>query len=142
MRQMYPEWLIWHIQQLSVSNLVDGLRDPEISQLVRLARYKTISEALAQALEIEAAKQASRGQTRKVRQVRTYQRDKTMGTTSGHAIDSMLEFLQKLKNEQETENSTNKRKPIRYWTCACGVEGHVKSRCPQPPTEQNQGNAN
>ncbi|KAJ8912163.1 hypothetical protein NQ315_006127 [Exocentrus adspersus] len=109
----YPTAPAEVIEQLSVSNFVDRLRDPEISQLVRLARHKTISEALAQALEIEAAKQASRGQTK---------------------------FLQKLTNEQETENSTNKRRPIRCWTC--GVEGHVKSRCPQPPTEQNQGNAN
>ncbi|KAJ8921725.1 hypothetical protein NQ315_010635 [Exocentrus adspersus] len=48
------------IEQLSVSSFVDELRDPEISQLVRLARHTTISAALAQALEIEAAKEASR----------------------------------------------------------------------------------
>ncbi|KAJ8921676.1 hypothetical protein NQ315_010585, partial [Exocentrus adspersus] len=56
---VYPTAPAEVIKQLSVSNFVDGLTDPEISQLVRLARHKTISEALAQALEIEAAKEAS-----------------------------------------------------------------------------------
>ncbi|KAJ8918198.1 hypothetical protein NQ315_014065 [Exocentrus adspersus] len=48
----YPTAPAEVIEQLSVSSFVDGLRDPEISQLVRLARHKTISEALAQALEM------------------------------------------------------------------------------------------
>ncbi|KAJ8916929.1 hypothetical protein NQ315_013401 [Exocentrus adspersus] len=68
----YPTAPAEVIEQLSVSSFIEGLRDPEIGQLVRLARHKTISEALAQALEIEAAKQASRG-TSKIRQVKTYQ---------------------------------------------------------------------
>ncbi|KAJ8919338.1 hypothetical protein NQ315_003922 [Exocentrus adspersus] len=66
----YPTAPAEVIEQLSVSSFIEGLRDPEIGQLVRLARHKTISEALAQALEIEAAKQASRG-TSKIRQVKT-----------------------------------------------------------------------
>ncbi|KAJ8916404.1 hypothetical protein NQ315_014615 [Exocentrus adspersus] len=61
----YPTAPTEVIEQLSVSSFIEGLRDPEIGQLVRLARHKTISEALAQALEIEAAKQAFRG-TRKL----------------------------------------------------------------------------
>ncbi|KAJ8910603.1 hypothetical protein NQ315_003973 [Exocentrus adspersus] len=56
----YPTAPAEVIEQLSVSSFIEGLRDREIGQLVRLARHKTISEALAQALEIEAAKQASR----------------------------------------------------------------------------------
>ncbi|KAJ8916346.1 hypothetical protein NQ315_005041 [Exocentrus adspersus] len=53
----YPTAPAEVIEQLSVSSFVDGLRDPENSQL---ARHKTISEALAHALEIEALKKASR----------------------------------------------------------------------------------
>ncbi|KAJ8910127.1 hypothetical protein NQ315_003498 [Exocentrus adspersus] len=56
----YPTAPAKVIEQLSVSSFVDGLRDPEISQLIKLARHQTISEVLAQALEIEAAKEASR----------------------------------------------------------------------------------
>ncbi|KAJ8912214.1 hypothetical protein NQ315_009038 [Exocentrus adspersus] len=68
----YPTAPAEVIEQLSVSSFIEGLRDPEIGQLVTLARHKTISEALAQAPEIEAAKQAFRG-TSKIRQVKTYQ---------------------------------------------------------------------
>ncbi|KAJ8912007.1 hypothetical protein NQ315_003544 [Exocentrus adspersus] len=45
----YPTAPAEVIEQLSVSSFIEGLRNPEIGQLVRLARHKTISEALAQA---------------------------------------------------------------------------------------------
>ncbi|KAJ8910595.1 hypothetical protein NQ315_003965 [Exocentrus adspersus] len=139
----YPTAPAEVIEQLSVSSFIEGLRDPEIGQLVRLARHKTISEALAQALEIEAAKQASRG-TSKIRQVKTYQyqdRERKMQRSSKNLVDSIKDVLEKFTDGQNSEDSTtNKRRPIRCWTC--GVEGHVRSRCPQYPAEQNQGNAN
>ncbi|KAJ8914723.1 hypothetical protein NQ315_017433 [Exocentrus adspersus] len=138
----YPTASAEVIEQLSVSSFIEGLRDPEIGQLVRLARHKSISEALAQALEIEAAKQASRG-TSKVRQVKTYQyqdRQRKMQKPNKNLIDSIKDVLEKFNDGQNSEDSTTTRRPILYWTC--GVEGHVKSRCPQPPIEQNQGNAN
>ncbi|KAJ8913144.1 hypothetical protein NQ315_006062 [Exocentrus adspersus] len=139
----YPTAPVEVIEQLSVSSFIEGLRDSEIGQLVRLARHKTISEALAQALEIEAAKQASRG-TSKIRQVKTYQyqdRERKMQRSSKNLVDSIKDVLEKFTDGQNSEDSTtNKRRPIRCWTC--GVEGQVRSRCPQPPAEQNQGNAN
>ncbi|KAJ8916398.1 hypothetical protein NQ315_014608 [Exocentrus adspersus] len=131
------------IEQLSVSRFIEGLTDPEIGQLVRLARHKTISEALAQALEIEAAKQASRG-TSKVRQVNTYQyqdRERKMLKPNKNLIDSIKDVLEKFNDGQNSEDSTtNRRRLIRCWTCS--MEGQVQSRCPQPPAEQNQENAN
>ncbi|KAJ8914665.1 hypothetical protein NQ315_017362, partial [Exocentrus adspersus] len=133
----YPAAPAEVIEQLSVSSFVDGLRDPEISQLVRLAR--TISEALAQALEIEAAKQTSRG-TSKIRQVKAYHGKDRMETANGNLADIITEVVEKYKKGQDSENSTMNRRPICCWTC--GFEGHVKSRYPQSPTEQNQGNAN
>ncbi|KAJ8910062.1 hypothetical protein NQ315_013317 [Exocentrus adspersus] len=136
----YPTAPAEVIEQLSVSSFIEGLRDPEIGQLVRLARHKTISEALAQALEIESAKQASRG-TSKIRQVKTYHyqdRERKLQRPSKNLVDSIKDVLEKFTNGQNSEDSTtNRRRPIRCWTC--GVEGHVRSRCPQPPAEQNQG---
>ncbi|KAJ8914821.1 hypothetical protein NQ315_014833 [Exocentrus adspersus] len=136
----YPTAPAEVIEQLSVSSFIEGLRDPEIGQLVRLARHKTISEALAQALEIEAA---SRG-TSRIRQVKTYQyqdRERKMQRSSKNLVDSIKDVLEKFTDGQNSEDSTtNKRRPIRCWIC--GVEGHVRSRCPQLPAEQNQGNAN
>ncbi|KAJ8915696.1 hypothetical protein NQ315_000630 [Exocentrus adspersus] len=129
----YPTAPAEVIEQLSVSSFIEGLRDPEID---------TSSEALAQALEIEAAKQASRGMS-KVRQVKTYQyqdRERKMQKPNKNPIDSIKDVLEKFNDGQNSEDSTTTRRPIRCWTC--GVEGHVKSRCPQPSIEQNQGNAN
>ncbi|KAJ8912830.1 hypothetical protein NQ315_014413 [Exocentrus adspersus] len=122
----YPTAPAEVIELLSVSNFIEGLRDPEIGQLVRLARPKTISEALAQALEIEAAKEASRFASN------AYQgRDKKMKTTDGNLIDLLLELLQQFKNGQNLGRCTPNggRKPIRCWTC--GAEGHVRRQCPQ-----------
>ncbi|KAJ8910227.1 hypothetical protein NQ315_015919 [Exocentrus adspersus] len=122
----YPTAPAEVIEQLSVSSFIEGLRDPEIGQLVRLARPKTISEALAQALEIEAAKEASRFA------INPYQgRDKKMKTTDGNLIDLLLELLQQFKNGQNLGRCTPNggRKPIRCWTC--GAEGHVRRQCPQ-----------
>ncbi|KAJ8916941.1 hypothetical protein NQ315_013413 [Exocentrus adspersus] len=122
----YPTAPAEVIEQLSVSSFIEGLRDPEIGQLVRLARHKTISEALAQALEIEAAKEASRFASN------PYQgRDKKMKTTDDNLIDLLLELLQQFKNGQNIGRCTPNggRKPIRCWTC--GTEGHVRRQCPQ-----------
>ncbi|KAJ8916354.1 hypothetical protein NQ315_005051 [Exocentrus adspersus] len=84
----YPTAPAEVIEQLSVSSFIEGLRDPEIGQLVRLARHKTISEALAHALEIEAAKEASRFASN------PYQgRDKKMKTTDDNLIDFFFFFF-------------------------------------------------
>ncbi|KAJ8909672.1 hypothetical protein NQ315_008902 [Exocentrus adspersus] len=88
------------IEQLSVSSFVDGLRDPEISQLVRLARHKTISEAFAYALKIETAKQASRG-TSKIRQVKAYHGKDRMATANGNLADIIIEVIEKYKKGQD-----------------------------------------
>ncbi|KAJ8910728.1 hypothetical protein NQ315_005911 [Exocentrus adspersus] len=94
------------------------MRDPEISQLVRLARHKTISEALAQALEIEAAKEASRAinpyqapgpSTSQVRQIRVYTRqnqDVKMKKTHTYLDDWMYQILEKYENRRHSKNST------------------------------------
>ncbi|KAJ8915444.1 hypothetical protein NQ315_003205 [Exocentrus adspersus] len=100
----YPTAPAEVIEQLSVSSFIEGLRDPEIGQLVRLARHKSISEALAQALEIEAAKQASRG-TGKVRQVKTYQyqdRERKMQKPNKNLIDSIKDVLEKFNYGQNS----------------------------------------
>ncbi|KAJ8916808.1 hypothetical protein NQ315_005815 [Exocentrus adspersus] len=103
--------------------------ETDVSRMVNLAyptapaevleQLPTISEALAQALEIEAAKEASRFASN------PYQsRDKKMKTTDGNLIDLLLELLQQFKNGQNLGRCTPNggRKPIRCWTC--GAEGH------------------
>lgn len=46
---------------LAVQTFIDGARDDETQRALRLARPKTLTEALATALDFEAAKEASRG---------------------------------------------------------------------------------
>ncbi|KAJ8912767.1 hypothetical protein NQ315_016724 [Exocentrus adspersus] len=137
----YPTAPAEVIEQLSVTSFIEGLRDPEIGQLVRLARHKTISEALAQALEIEAAKQASRG-TSKIRQVKTYQyqdRERKVQRPGRNLVDSIKDVLEKFTNGQNSEDSTTNRRPIRCWTCEPGkrqlasLRGRGLVRCYQAP---------
>ncbi|KAJ8917086.1 hypothetical protein NQ315_013005 [Exocentrus adspersus] len=86
------------IGQLSVSSFIEGLRDPEIGQLVRLARHKTISEALAHTLEIEAVKEASRVATN------PYQdEDKKTKKIGANLIDSLLALLQQFNRDRTSE---------------------------------------
>lgn len=53
----YPTAPVDFQEQLAVSSFFDGLWDSEISQTLRLARHKSLSDVLALALEIEAARQ-------------------------------------------------------------------------------------
>ncbi|KAJ8911631.1 hypothetical protein NQ315_015172 [Exocentrus adspersus] len=122
----YPTAPAEVIEQLSVSSFIEGLRDPEIDQLVRLSRHKSISEALVHALEIEAVKEASRAA------INPYlHRDKKTKITDGNLIDLLLELLQQFKKGEDLGSFTpnGERKPICCWTC--GAEGHVRRRCPQ-----------
>ncbi|KAJ8913252.1 hypothetical protein NQ315_012870 [Exocentrus adspersus] len=135
----YPSAPAEVIEQSSVSSFIEGLRDPEIGHLgpylgptsdlsicSRLSRHKTISEALAHALEIEAVKEAFRVAINPLQR-----RDKKMKITDGNLIDSLLELFQQFKKGQDLGSFTpnGERKPICCWTC--DAEGHVRRRCPQ-----------
>ncbi|KAK9744171.1 hypothetical protein QE152_g8033 [Popillia japonica] len=51
-------------ESLAIDKFLDGLRDIETQQAVKLARPKTLKEALSQALEFKAVKQSIRSQAR------------------------------------------------------------------------------
>lgn len=51
-------------ERLAVQTFINGLRDPETQQALCLAPTKTLHNALAYELVFEAAKEASRGQSR------------------------------------------------------------------------------
>ncbi|KAJ8914068.1 hypothetical protein NQ315_017589 [Exocentrus adspersus] len=106
----YPTAPAEVVEQLSVSSFIEGLRDPEIGQLVRLARHKTISEALAQAL-----------------QVKTYQyqdRERKMQSSSKNLVDSMKDVLEKFTDGQNSKDSTtNKTSFIRRRIFGFGTDG-------------------
>ncbi|XP_023310594.1 uncharacterized protein LOC111691664 [Anoplophora glabripennis] len=129
-------------EQLAISSFIDGLRDSEISQALRLARHKNISEALAQALEIEAARQASRGFQGKARQLR-FRTDEQGGEKKMEGfVKSIQEALENLQKEKDHPDSMvySRRRPVQCWNC--GAEGHLRNRCPNNTSSQDQGNAN
>ncbi|KAJ8910275.1 hypothetical protein NQ315_003342 [Exocentrus adspersus] len=59
-RLAYPEAPEEIIKQLNVQSFIDGVKDPELQQALRLGRFKTLSEAVIYGLEFEAAKNVSR----------------------------------------------------------------------------------
>lgn len=63
-RLAYPSLADDVYENLAADKFVDGLRDNETQQHVRIARPKTMNEALSAALEIEAVKQAGKGNAR------------------------------------------------------------------------------
>ncbi|KAG8239888.1 hypothetical protein J437_LFUL018737 [Ladona fulva] len=57
----YPTRPAEYLEDMAKDVFIDGLKDTETATTVRMARPKTLSDALAIALEFEIAKQASRG---------------------------------------------------------------------------------
>lgn len=125
-RSAYPTVPDEVCESLSIDKFLDGLRESETQQAVKLARPKTLSEALTQALEFEAVKQSIRGQARA----------RAANVESTEPQWTLEELVQKVIDALKT-----KRKELRCW--GCGELGHPRSRCKskgsaqrtQPPQE-------
>ncbi|KAJ8935729.1 hypothetical protein NQ318_010579 [Aromia moschata] len=100
------------MELLAVQAFLDGLRDTEIRQALILACPSKLVDALARALEFEAAKQSCRGQA-KVRRMEE-------GVEEGICNEAEIRRV--------VEGMLEKRQ-IRCWNC--GKVGHVRSRCPR-----------
>ena len=115
-------------EQLAVQVFIDGLRDCETQQALRLGRHKLLCEALTHAMEFEAAKHASRSHAR-VRQLST--------TEKQPAESELLDLLRKMlndhqekeakKEEQKEQRATRRGRGARCWNC--GNFGHLQSSC-------------
>lgn len=120
-RKAYPSVTDDVSESLAVDKFLDGLREPETQQAVKLARPKTLSDALTQALEFEAVKQSVRGQAR----VRAMEGEPTTSPSVEEIVKKVLEALK------------TRRKEVRCW--GCGQLGHPRSKCTKP-TEKKQEN--
>ncbi|KAJ8948524.1 hypothetical protein NQ318_000064, partial [Aromia moschata] len=65
----YPQAPKEFLEQIGIQTFIDGLVDTEMQQALRLGRHTTICDALIAALEIKAAKEASRSYKSLVRQI-------------------------------------------------------------------------
>ena len=63
-RYAYPNAPETLLETLGVHAFVDGIRDVQVQQALRMARPRTIVDALTHALEVEVAKETSRGHAR------------------------------------------------------------------------------
>ena len=104
------------IQALAIQRFIQGMRDSEIQQALRIAHTKTLSDALSIALEHEAAKQASRNQSR----VRNIDAEKI--ETNEDLEERMRRILKEILPE---------RRKLRCWNC--GELGHPQRLCKKFP---------
>ncbi|KAJ8939452.1 hypothetical protein NQ318_023078 [Aromia moschata] len=94
------------MERLAVQAFLDGLRDTETRQALTLARPSKLVDALARALEFEAAKQSCRGQA-KVRRVEEGVEEGTCNEAEiRRVVEGMLE-----------------KRQIRCWNCAASGSG-------------------
>ncbi|POS82547.1 hypothetical protein EPUL_004988, partial [Erysiphe pulchra] len=107
-RLAYPTAPDSFLEQLAVQTFVDGLKDAETQQTLRLARPRTLDDALAHALEFEAAKQASNRSHNKVRR---------SVDDSAESEESFEEAVLRVIQQQRSKGP-------RCWNC--GESGHIR----------------
>ncbi|KAJ8949380.1 hypothetical protein NQ318_007476, partial [Aromia moschata] len=96
------------MERLAVQAFLDGLRDTETRQALTLARPSKLVDALARALEFEAAKQSCRGQA-KVRRVEEGVEEGTCNEAEiRRVVEGMLE-----------------KRQIRCWNCDTGATSTI-----------------
>lgn len=119
-RNAYPSVEDDVYESLAVEKFLDGLREPETQQAIKLARPQTLSEALTQALEFEAVRQSVRSHAR-VRAVEAEDRSES-------SLEEMVKrILEKLK--------VGKRE-VRCW--GCGERGHLRNKCQKKTAERKE----
>ncbi|KAJ8976299.1 hypothetical protein NQ317_000466 [Molorchus minor] len=113
------------IEQLAVQVFIDGIRDCETQQALRLARCKKLNKVLAYALEFEAAKQASRGQTR-IRQIRTRTPEREKSTTKHKRYTDVIKEYSVNKADRRNQTTSFRLKvPLECWNCGEKYTSHL-----------------
>ncbi|KAJ8913587.1 hypothetical protein NQ315_013994 [Exocentrus adspersus] len=107
-RLAYPEAPEEFIKQLNIQSFIDGVKDPELQQALRLGRFKTLSEAVIYGLEFEAAKNVSD-------EINTHQ-----------LLKGMMTLLEKLTNSDNKQAFRNSRQLKCF---GCEKIGHIQKNC-------------
>ena len=139
------------MEQITTQTFIDGLRDPDTQQALRLARNRTLADALSHALEFETAKQASRMHVR-VRHIDV--KEPAKSPEPKPLADEIAQALEKFFSGTKIDAAGGRaeRRPGRGQpTCwSCGKKGHLSRDCkerrePNPssgdqPFGRHQGN--
>ncbi|KAJ8961507.1 hypothetical protein NQ318_014757 [Aromia moschata] len=131
-RLAYPTAPPEFLEQISIQHFIDGLRDSETQQALRLGRHRTLNDALSHALEFEAAKVASRGHV-KVRRIPAV--DEAPGQDD--VWEQLTEFIGKLRAASKSgENVHPKTEPVGF----LGKTGHLRNQCRSVPKSEKARN--
>uniref|UniRef100_A0A6P7GBB8 Uncharacterized protein LOC114339982 n=1 Tax=Diabrotica virgifera virgifera TaxID=50390 RepID=A0A6P7GBB8_DIAVI len=114
------------LEEIAVVTFVNGLKDSEIQNALRLATPKVLGEALAIALEHETASQTSRSH-----------RVRTIEESDEHNDERLEEMIRRV-----FRNEMPKRCEPRCWNC--GDVGHIRRNCkkivqPSPDSDDTFG---
>ncbi|GFT72301.1 uncharacterized protein TNCV_3608701 [Trichonephila clavipes] len=103
---------------------MDGLKEGEMQQAVRMADVEDLKSVLLYALKLEAATRASRKVRRFIRGARV--------TADEPCESRLLKEMKILKEEMQTIKkgiSSQEKHNIRCW--GCGGTGHLRRNCPR-----------
>ncbi|XP_026679616.1 uncharacterized protein LOC113467573, partial [Diaphorina citri] len=116
------------LNHITTAAFIDAIADRELQQALRLAGKKTPAEALAYALQVESAKQASRRSLR-VRQVSVS--DKTDHySPSAQYVEKAGMRCWHCNSKGHLQRDCKKRKQMSSPECwTCGARGHIQSDC-------------
>ncbi|KAJ8914881.1 hypothetical protein NQ315_014894 [Exocentrus adspersus] len=135
-RLAYPEAPEEFIKQLNVQSFIDGVKDPELQQALRLERFKTLSEAVIYGLEFEAAKNVSRrNKVREVKIVEPANNDEEKESTH-QLLKGMMTLLEKLTNGDNKQVSRSGRQLKCF---GCGKIGHIQRNCRRRSNSEERG---
>ncbi|KAJ8913259.1 hypothetical protein NQ315_012877 [Exocentrus adspersus] len=104
-RMVYPDWLT---QKLQKNFFIDGLKDPELQQALRLGKFKSLCEAVIYGLEFQAAKNVSRrNKVREVKVIEPANNDEDKGSQG--MLEKILALLKKSTGSDKNQAFGNSR---------------------------------
>ncbi|GFY03861.1 gag-Pol polyprotein [Trichonephila clavipes] len=107
---------------LALQHFIDGVRDPEIQKVLRMADLKDLKGALVFAMKFEAAQQATRKDRHPIRAVNE-------SDTSNSGVERLERQMRSFLNRVESlmSQKADGKKTLKCWTC--GREGHLQRSC-------------
>ncbi|GFW08390.1 uncharacterized protein TNCV_1657041 [Trichonephila clavipes] len=115
---------------ISLQYVVDGLKEGEIQNTVRMADVQNLKSALLYALKLEAATQVSRRDRLSIRGARV-------------TIDALCESpwksdIEKLRDEFQASMAQRQNQEKRNFKCwGCSGTGHLRRNCPPSRKKEN-----
>ncbi|KAI5720915.1 hypothetical protein M8J77_013164 [Diaphorina citri] len=116
------------LNHIATAAFIDAIADRELQQALRLAGKKTPAEALAYALQVESAKQASRRSLR-VRQVSVSDKTDLYSPSAQYEEKAGMRCWH-CNSKGHLQRDCKKRKQMSSPECwTCGLKGHIQSDC-------------